>query len=172
MFDDRRYALGVLSKILGGGMSSRLFYEVRERRGLAYYVSSSINPYTDSGYFCVSAGVNNEKTLDAIKVILEEINKVKTDGVTEKELQQAKDNAEGSMALGLEHSDGVAMSYADSVLFHKKVLTPEEELDKIKRVTLEDVRKVAQEIFNDKKLNLALIGPFEDGEPFKQILKL
>jgi predicted Zn-dependent peptidase len=116
--------------------------------------------------------VNNEKTLDAIKVILEEINKVKTDGVTEKELQQAKDNAEGSMALGLEHSDGVAMSYADSVLFHKKVLTPEEELDKIKRVTLEDVRKVAQEIFNDKKLNLALIGPFEDGEPFKQILKL
>ena len=172
MFDDRRYALSVLSKILGGGMSSRLFYEVRERRGLAYYVRSETNPYTDTGYFCVSAGVNNEKTLDAIKVILDEINKVKANGVTEKELQQAKDNAEGSMALGLEHSDGVAMSYADSVLFHKKVLTPEEELGKIKSVTLEDVHKVAQEVFNDKNLNLALIGPFEDAEPFKKILKL
>ena len=172
MFDDRRYALAVLSKVLGGGMSSRLFYEVRERRGLAYYVRSETNPYTDSGYLSVSAGVNNEKALDAIKVILDEVNKVKTKGVTEKELQQAKDNAEGSMALGLEHSDGVAMSYADSVLFHNKVLTPEEELAKIKRVVLDDVHKVARDIFDDKKLNLALIGPFKDDNQFKNILKL
>ena len=76
MFDDRRYALSVLSKIMGGGMSSRLFYEVRERRGLAYYVRSEVNPYTDSGYFGISAGVNNEKALDAIKVIIDEINKI------------------------------------------------------------------------------------------------
>lgn len=172
MFDDKRYALAVLSKILGGGMSSRLFYEVRERRGLAYYVKSDTNPYTDSGYFSVSAGVNNEKAFDAIKVILDEINKIKTDGVTEKELQQAKDNAEGGMALGLEHSDGVAMSYADSVLFHKKVLTPEEELDKIKRVTLEQVHQVAKEVCENGKMNFAVIGPFKDEDKFKKILKL
>jgi len=172
MFDDRRYALAVLSKVLGGGMSSRLFYEVRERRGLAYYVRSETNPYTDSGYLSVSAGVNNEKALDAIKVIFDEVNKVKTKGVTEKELQQAKDNAEGSMALSLEHSDGVAMSYADSVLFHKKVLTPEGELGKIKRVTLGDVHKVARDVFDDKKMNLALIGPFGDEGKFKEIFKL
>lgn len=172
MFDERRYALAVLSKILGGGMSSRLFYEVRERRGLAYYVKSENNPYTDSGYFSVSAGVNNEKAFDAIKVILDEINKVKKDGVTEKELQQAKDNAEGGMALGLEHSDGVAMSYADSVLFHNKVLTPEQELDKIKRVTLEQVHQVAKEVCQNDKMNFAVIGPFKDAEQFKKILKL
>jgi predicted Zn-dependent peptidase len=172
MFDDRRHALAVLSKILGGGMSSRLFYEVRERRGLAYYVRAETNPYTDSGYLSISAGVNNEKTMDALKVILDEVNKIKENGVTEKELQQAKDSAEGSLALSLEHSDGVAMNYADSVLFYKTVLTPEEELDKIKRVTLEDIKKVAQDIFDDKKLNLSLIGPFEDAEPFKKILKL
>lgn len=172
MFDDRRYALAVLSKILGGGMSSRLFYEVRERRGLAYYVRSEPNPYTDSGYLAISAGVNNEKALDAIKVILNEINKVKNDNITEKELQRAKDNAEGGMALGLEHSDGVAMNYADSVLFHKKVLTPEEELDKIKRVTLEDVHRVARDIFDNSKLNLALIGPFKDETKFKEILEI
>ena len=172
MFDDKKYALSVLAKILGGGMSSRLFYEVRERRGLAYYVRSEVNPYTDSGYLSVSAGVNNEKAIEAIKVILDEVKKIKADSITEKELQQAKDNAEGSMALGLEHSDGVAMSYADSVLFHNKVLTPEEELDKIKRVTLEDIHKVAGEIFNDNKLNLAVIGPFQDDGKFKDILKI
>jgi len=172
MFDDRRYALAVLSKILGGGMSSRLFYEVRERRGLAYYVRSETNPYTDSGYFSVSAGVNNEKAVEAIKVILDEIDKTRTRGVTEKELQQAKDNAEGGMALSLEHSDGVAMNYADSVLFHKKVLTPEEELAKIKKVSLEEVKQVAQDIFDVKKLNLALIGPFKDDSKFKEILKI
>ena len=147
MFDDRKYALSVLSKILGGGMSSRLFYEVRERRGLAYYVRSDVSPYTDSGYLSISAGVNNEKALDAVKVILDEVRKVKADNLTEKELQQAKDNAEGSMALGLEHSDGVAMTYADSVLFHKKVLTPEEELDRIKRVTLENIHSLAKDFF-------------------------
>lgn len=172
MFDDRKYALSVLAKILGGGMSSRLFYEVRERRGLAYYVRSEINPYTDSGYLSISAGVNNEKALEAVKVILDEVNKIRADNISEKELQQAKDNAEGSMALGLEHSDGVAMSYADSVLFHKKVLTPEEELDRIKRVTLEDIHSVAREVFENRKLNFALIGPFEDEGKFKEILKI
>jgi len=172
MFDDRKYALSVLSKILGGGMSSRLFYEVRERRGLAYYVRSDVNPYTDSGYLSVSAGVNNEKAVEAVKVILDEIRKVRADNLMEKELQQAKDNAEGSMALGLEHSDGVAMSYADSVLFHKKVLTPEEELDRIKRVTLENIHSVARDVFENKKLNFALIGPFQDEQPFKKILSL
>lgn len=172
MFDERKYALAVLSKILGGGMSSRLFYEVRERRGLAYYVGSETNPYTDSGYFSVKAGVNNEKALDAIKVILDEINKIKSGGVTEKELQQAKDNAEGGMALGLEHSDGVAMSYADSVLFYNKVLTPEEELGKIKAVTLDEIHQVAKDIFENSKMNLALIGPYKDSEVFKKILSL
>ncbi len=172
MFDDRRYALAVLSKILGGGMSSRLFYEVRERRGLAYYVRSETTPYTDSGYFSISAGVNNEKALDAVKVILDEVRKIRKDGVTEKELQQAKDNAEGGIALGLEHSDGVAMSYADSVLFHKKVLTPEEELAKIKKVTLREVNQVAKDIFINKGLNFALIGPFKEDKPFKDILKI
>lgn len=172
MFSDKKYALSVLAKILGGGMSSRLFYEVRERRGLAYYVRAGIEPFTDSGYFSVSAGVNNEKVFEAIKVILDEIKKIINDGVTQEELQRAKDNAEGSLALSLEHSDGVAMNYADSVLFHNKVLTPEEELDKIKRVTLDEVKRVAQEVFHNSKLNLALIGPFKDEGKFKEILKI
>ncbi len=172
MYDSRKYALGVLGTVLGGGMSSRLFEEVRDKRGLAYYVGADNDTATDTGYFMVRAGVNNEKVYEAIKVVMDEIRKIKDKGITEEELQRAKDNISGSMALGLEHSDAVANTYAGPILFENKVLTPEEELGKIKKVTLEEVQRVAKEVFEDEKLNLALIGPFKDEEPFLKILKL
>jgi predicted Zn-dependent peptidase len=172
MYDSRKYALGVLGTVLGGGMSSRLFEEVRDKRGLAYYVGADNDTSTDAGYFMVKAGVNNEKVFEAIKVVMDEIRKIKDNGITTEELQRAKDNISGSMALGLEHSDAVANAYAGPILFENKVLTPEEELGKIKKVTLEEVSKVAQEVFDNSKLNLAVIGPFEDEELFKKILKI
>ncbi|MBI2064420.1 MAG: insulinase family protein, partial [Candidatus Yanofskybacteria bacterium] len=172
MFDERRYALAVLGSILGGGMSSRLFDEVREKRGLAYYVSAGQQPYTDSGYFEISAGVNNKRVMEAIKVIIDEIKKIKKEGVTPSELQQAKDKAVGRMALALEHSDYIAESVAESLIFHNKILTPDEELDKIKKVTLADIMQVASDVFDNNKLNLALVGPFKEAEPFKKTLKL
>lgn len=172
MYDDRKYALGILGTVLGGGMSSRLFEEVRDKRGLAYYVGADNETATDTGYFKVRAGVNNEKTLEAIKVVMDEIRKIKDNGITAEELQRAKDNISGSMALGLEHSDAVANAYAGPVLFENKVLTPEEELVKMKKVTLEDVHSVAKEFFDNSKLNLAVIGPFEDEKPFREILKI
>ena len=153
-------------------MSSRLFDEVREKRGLAYYVSAGQQPYTDSGYFAVSAGVNNQRAMEAIEVIIDEIKKIKKEGVTPSELQQAKDKAVGRMALALEHSDYVAESVAESLIFHNKILTPDEELDKIKKVTLADIMQVASDVFDGSKLNLALIGPFKEVEPFKKVLKL
>lgn len=170
-FNEKKYPLDILSVILGGGMSSRLFSEVRDKRGLAYYIGAGGESYTDSGFFMVKAGVNNQKTAEALKVIMEELRKVKREGITSEELKRAKDQIEGSMALGLEHSDAVADTYAESLIFHNEILTPEGELDKIKKVTLEQVLKVASEIFDDKKLNLSLIGPFEDENEFKQILK-
>jgi len=172
MYDKRKYALGILGTVLGGGMSSRLFEEVRDKRGLAYYVGADNDPATDAGYFMIKAGVNNEKVYEAIQVIMDEVRKIKDNGITEEELQRAKDNISGSMALGLEHSDAVANAYAGPVLFENKVLTPEEELGKIKKVTLQEIHDVAKEIFDDAKLNLAVIGPFEDEEPFKKILKV
>lgn len=170
-FDERRYALSVLATVVGGGMSSRLFEEVREKRGLAYYVGSSGEAYTDSGFFAVRAGVNNDKVHDALEVIMEVLRDVKKNGITEAELKRAKDQFEGGAVLALEHSDNVAQSYADSLLFHDKILTPEEELDKIKAVTAEQVLKVANDIFQDSRLNLALIGPFTKEDEFKKILK-
>ena len=151
-------------------MSSRLFSEVRDKRGLAYDIHAGGETYTDSGFFMVKAGVNNQKAVEALEVVMEELRKVKKEGITPKELQRAKDQIEGSMALGLEHSDAIAETYAESLVFHDKVLTPEEELDKMKKVTLEQVLEVASEIFEDKKLNLALIGPFERNDEFKDIL--
>ena len=153
-------------------MSSRLFEEVRDKRGLAYYVGADNDTSTDTGYFKVKAGVNNEKIYEAIKVVMDELRKIKNNGITQEELQRAKDNISGSMALGLEHSDAVANAYAGPVLFEDKVLTPEEELVKIKKVTLKEVYQVAKDVFDNKKLNLAVIGPFKDEEPFKKILRI
>ena len=170
-FDDRKYPLGILSIVLGGGMSSRLFSEVRDKRGLAYYIGAGGESYTDSGFFMVKAGVNNQKIKEALEVVMEELRKVKREGITPDELKRAKDQIEGSVALGLEHSDAVAETYAESLIFNNKVLTPEEELAKMKEVTLDQVHKVASEIFDDKKLNLSLIGPFDKEDEFKKLLK-
>ena len=172
MYDDRKYPLGVLASILGGGMSSRLFNEVREKRGLGYYVSASQEERTDTGFFEIDAGVNNDRALEAVTVVMEELRKIKQEGVTEAELKRAIDRTIGGTALALEHSNFLAQNLGGSVLFENKVLTPEDELAKIKAVTLEDIKSVAEEIFKEDRLNLALVGPFKDVEPFKKLLTL
>lgn len=172
MHDDRRYPLGILASILGGGMSSRLFDEVRVKRGLGYYVSASQGERTDTGFFEIDAGVNNDRALEAVTVIMEELRKIKKEGVTEAELKRAIDRTIGGTALALEHSNFLAQNLGGSVLFENKVLTPEDELDKIKAVTLDDIKSVTEEIFKEDRLNLAVVGPFKDSEPFKKLLTL
>ncbi len=171
-YDDRKYPLGVLASILGGGMSSRLFSEVREKRGLGYYVSASLETQTDTGFFEIDAGVNNDRALEAVSVIMEELRKIKNEGVSDSELKRAIDRTIGGTALALEHSDFLAQNLGGSVLFENKILTPEDDLDKIKAVTLEDIKSVVDEIFKEDKLNLAIVGPFKDSEPFKKLLTL
>lgn len=171
MYDDRRYALALLASILGSGMSSRLWHEVREKRGLAYYVSAGADSLTDHGYMAVSAGVNNGKAAEAIDVICKEIVRVRDQGITTEELQRVKDQTEGGMVLGLENSRRVASIGASSVLFRERVVTPEEELEKIKAVTMDDVTRVADDVFRDNRLNLALVGPHRP-EAFHDILSV
>lgn len=170
--DDRRYPLALLSAIMGGGMSSRLFEEVRDKRGLAYYIYAMNALYSEVGYFEVGVGANREKADEAVRIILKELVKARDQGVTEDELNHVKDRAEGSMALAQENSKGIAMSYSESLLFHGKVLTPEEELERIKAVTVEQVQKVAQDLFRPERLNMAVIGPYKDSHPFEGILKI
>lgn len=171
MFDDRRYPTALMAQILGGGMSSRLFEEVREKRGLAYYIWAANSGYTDSGYFEVGAGLNQSKAKEGISVILAEMAKIAADGVTAEELKRVKDQAEGRMAFTLESTGGVADDYGGSVLFYDTVKTPEEELIKIQAVSGDDIRTVAADIFANDRLNLAVIGPSVTDDMFRDVLK-
>jgi len=159
--DPRRYILSVLSIILGGGMSSRLFHEVRERRGLAYYIRSDINRYEDCGNIAFQAGVESGKMKEAVKVIRNELEKIASENITSSELKRAKEFVKGHLILSLEDSHEVAELYGASLLLEGRIRTPEEILKGITRVTADQVRTVAREIFSSGTYNLAVIGPFE-----------
>jgi predicted Zn-dependent peptidase len=166
------YALKVLSALLGGSMSSRLFTEVREKQGLAYYIKSQSEIFTDVGYLTARAGVPMEKLPQAIRTILGEYKKLTEVKVEDKELQRTKDMIKGKSILSLEASDSVCEWYAENMVLRNRVLTPEDFLSKIERVTAEDIMQVAQDIFKQNNLNLALIGPVENPEELKGYLKL
>lgn len=176
IFQKERYAAALLATILGGNgglyMSSRLWIEVRERRGLAYYVGASSDNYTDTGYLVAHAGVDNRRIDDAIKVILAELEKVKKEKIPEKEIKKAKDHIRGAVLLSLESSDAVASYLGGQEVLKKEILLPEQFFKKIEKVTAADLQRVARSIFRPEKLNLALIGPFKEKERFEKLLKI
>ena len=173
LFHPDRYALGILATILGGGMSSRLFIQVRERRGLAYYVHSVAEHYADVGHLVTLAGVDLDKIEEAIRVILEEYRKVsKAKDISQKELIKAKEFLKGRLILELEDSRFTASIFGSGEILENRVKTPEEMMKKIDRVKKEDIQRVADDVFREAKLNLAVIGPFQDGQKFKNLLRL
>lgn len=165
IFHPQKEVLKIMAVILGGGMSSRLFTEVREKRGLAYYVGAGADCYLDAGDFSTFAGVENTKLPAAIEVILREYQKIKTEKVSAAELSKAKDYVKGKMAISFESSDDLASFYAGQELLEKTIATPEEKFAKLNRVTVEDIYAAANDIFKPAKLNLALIGPFAEKDP-------
>ncbi len=169
-----RYPLEVLASILGGGMSSRLFSEVREKRGLAYYVSSSSDLYSDTGSFVTWAGVDPKKVKDAISIILEEHIKIKDKGlmIKDKELKKAKEYLKGHWVLAFENSMTVANHYASWEILERKIQTLEEAIKIIDAVTVEQIENAAKKYFVEKGLNLAIIGNFESGQMFENLLHL
>jgi len=166
-----RFVLSVLAAIIGGGASSRLFIEIRERRGLAYYVRGVPDFFTDSGYFLARAGVRLKKIDEAIKVCLNEFGKISLKKVSDKELVRAKEMIKGNLILALEDSRNVAERYSNLLLLEKKIRTPEETMALIDKVTPDDIQRVAKSIFKPEKLNLAIIGPYKDEKRFKKLLK-
>lgn len=171
-FDKSYYALSLLAIILGGNMSSRLFTEVREKRGLAYFIKADISPYQDTGILMIQAGLDKARIEPAIKLILNELKEVRERGVTAKELKSAKEYLKGKIILELEDSENIADWYGKQELLLNKILTPEQRLKKIFAVTLDDIKKTARDIVKESKLNLALIGPFKSEKQFKKLLKL
>ncbi|MAF20647.1 MAG: hypothetical protein CMI55_03120 [Parcubacteria group bacterium] len=172
IFHPDKYALGLLGVILGGNMSSRLWISVRERQGLAYYVSTGIDLDTDAGFLVTRAGVDNQRVDKAIKIILDEYKKIAQKKISPAELRKAKDYTKGTALIGLEASDEQASFYTFQELLTGEILTPEQKFAKIEAVTVNDIQRVAQDIFRPDKLNLALIGPFKDKTKFEKILKI
>jgi len=166
------YALNLLSVILGGNMSSRLFINVRERKGLCYYIKAQADVYEDTGNLMIRAGLEKNKIQEAIKIILQELREIKVKGVTAKELQMAKDFIVGRTVLQLEESNASAEFFAKQHLLTKTILTPDEKFKKINAVTAGQIKKVAQDILRKDKFNLAMISPFRDKKEFTKLLSL
>lgn len=168
------YALAVLASILGGGMSSRLFHEVREKKGLAYYVRTSSDHFVDAGTLVSTAGLDPKRVTEGIQVMVEEYGKVAKgkSKVSNSELKKGKEYLKGHLVLELEDSRSVASFYAQELLLEKKIRTPEEIIKEIEKVSIDDIEKVAKKYIKSSGLNLAVIGNFKSGQDFEKLLKL
>ena len=170
LFDKRRYPLSLLAHILGGMMSSRLFVEIREKRGLGYYLATNYEADPDTGYLATSLGVDNQRVKEAIKIVIEEYKKIREGGITSEELKKAKDYQKGKLALSLESSDAQAFFYGVQYILQNKIYSLEEIYKKIDKVRESDILKVAREIFVPQKLNLVAVGPHKNKKLFQTIL--
>ncbi|MBU1992911.1 insulinase family protein [Patescibacteria group bacterium] len=164
------WALKVLSVILGGNMSSRMFLSVREARGLAYYIHTNTDDYMDTGLISTTAGVDLKRIDLAITAILEQYEKIAFEDVPKEELKKAKEFIKGKMILKLEDSEEYAHLLGKYELLHENPKTPEEIMQAVDKVTVPDVKRVASDLFVREKAHLAVIGPYEDEDRFKELL--
>ncbi|MEE8363263.1 MAG: pitrilysin family protein, partial [Dehalococcoidia bacterium] len=169
--DPARYALRLLSTILGGSMSSRLFEEVREKRGLAYSIHSGAAHFKDAGAFQIASGVDPARASEAVKVIMDELVKLR-DGVTEGEFAGAKELTKGRILMRMEESRAVASSIGAQELLLGEVKTVDEVLAQYDAVAIEDLTEVAERLLRPEKLVLAIVGPFDSSDEFTPLLQL
>ena len=171
LFNKKNAVLSVLGGVLGGGMSSRLFQKLREEMGVGYYVRAYNDAFTDHGFFQISAGVDNKRINEVIDAVLLECKKLKESLVDEDELNKTKECLIGNMRLSLESSDDIANFYGGQELLKHEIKNAEEKANEIRNVTAKQIKELANVIFVDNKLNLALIGPFKDESKFIKILR-
>ena len=158
MFDEDRYAQGLMNAVLGEGMSSRLFLEVREKRGLAYSVGSYPRHHLDTGIFTIYGGVDPDNAADALRCIMEQVSGLH-EPVPETELRKAKEFTKGHLLLGLESTQSVAGWGGVRELLHGELITPDEAVARIEAVTADDILRVAKRVFSTSAAKLAVIGP-------------
>ncbi|HEX8218785.1 MAG TPA: pitrilysin family protein [Chloroflexia bacterium] len=170
--DPNRYTQDVLDALLGGGMSSRLFVEIRENRGLAYAVSSFVRSYRDTGAFGVHAAVDTHQLLPAVQGVLEELLRMRETAVSETELRKVKEYIKGHTLLSLERSGYVAHWGGWQELMMGQIQTVDDVLDKIEEVTADDVARLSEWLFREERLNLAFVGPQKDADAVRSALRL
>lgn len=167
--DPERHSLRLLSVTLGESMGSRLFEEVREKRGLAYAISSGVASYHDTGALHIGSGVDPARAEEAVEVIIAEIAKLR-DGITPRELDSAKALSKGRLMLRMEESRAVAMTVGAQELLKREIDTVDDMLAAIDAITLESVASIANRVVRSDKLALAMVGPFEDAEVFRKLV--
>ena len=168
---DNYYPSIVFSTILGGGMSSRLFQEVREKRGLVYSVYSFANSHTKSGLFGIYAGTTKEELKELMPVVCEEIRKIRTDLVSEQELKRAKTQLKASMLMALESSSATVEVLARQMLIFNRVISVDEMVERIEKISREDIRTIANQIFETNP-TYALVGDIDGYPSYDEIKKL
>jgi predicted Zn-dependent peptidase len=157
-----RFACYVLNTLLGGGMSSRLFQNIRERQGLAYAVFSELNPYRDTGCLSIYAGTSVESARQVVESITTEFRQLKGDCVSDEELRRAKDHLKGSLMLGLESTASRMSNLARQEMYFGKFITLDELVESIEAVTAENVRSIAQKFFDPRQIALTILGNLEN----------
>lgn len=170
--DPDRFALTILNNILGRGMSSRLFKEVRERRGLAYSVGSSVSRHADTGTMSISAGVTPDKLHEATTVILDELRRLCNEPVGDDEMTKARDYAAGSFRLGLESTMSLGQRAGEALLTLGEIEAVDDVVTKLRAITAEDVQRVARRLFHSHNLAMAVVGPAGDPDELDKLLVL
>lgn len=170
--DPRRPILAILNNVLGSTMSSRLFIEIRERRGLAYYIHSDLDEFADYGSLNISAGIQTSSLEEAVKIILHQLDRLRNEKVLDKELRKAKENLKGRMAIGLESSMAIASFLGEQLLLKGKIKQAEELSKELDAVSADQIKVLAKELIKPKALNLAVIGPYPAQEEKKLQNKL
>jgi predicted Zn-dependent peptidase len=170
--DPRRYAQAMIDSVLSSGMSSRLFQEIRERRGLVYAVYGYFRQYTDVGQGVIYAGTDLERVDETISAIVDELRKLRDYPVSAEELHRNKELSKGRIVMGLEDSRAVASWVGGQELTFGEIKTPREVMDLIDAVETEDMLQLAQELYSSDRLSLVLIGPYDDEDRFRSLLAL
>ena len=158
---EKRFTAYVLNTLLGGGMSSRLFQNIRERQGLAYSVYSDLGSYSDTGCLSIYAGTSLEAARKVVESVLKEFRSLKSDIVPDEELRRAKDHLKGSLMLSLESTSSRMSNLARQEMYFHRFFTMDELVDRVEAVTAEDVRGVAQDLFDAKQIALTVLGNLE-----------
>jgi len=166
--DDDRYAFVILDNILGGSMSSRLFQEVREKRGLAYSIFSTLSPFRHFGIAYVYAGTSKENLPQVVEIILDQFSKIKKEGLTKEEIEKGKEFIKGTTVLGLESTSSRMSWMARSEFYFNRVMTVDEVFNKVDQVTQDDILRLAEKYFRDEYLTLAVIGDLKE-LPFQKL---
>jgi predicted Zn-dependent peptidase len=168
--DPRRYAYSLLNTILGGNMSSRLFQEIREKRGLAYTVYSFITSHVDTGMFGIYLAVDPARALEATELVLNEIDKLGAEPATATELRGAVEYTKGSLLLASESNDNQMVRSAQNEIHFNRIIRLPEVIKKIEAVTAAEILELSKSLFENNKMSLTLLGPVKDKKPFEDIL--